>query len=97
MMKKERGRGAGRSVFRLEWESDRDGVGRLFLFGVATFGRYGENEKRFLTADGAVSVRGERLSVKTYRSGGVEVCGSIREVSFDPFDRREEEIDRAND
>ena len=97
MMKSEHERGARRSAFRLEWESDRDGVGRLFLFGVASFGRYGESEKRFLTAGGDVAVRGERLSVRTYRSGGVEVCGSIREVSFDPSVRRGKGNDRADD
>ena len=97
MMKSEHGLGARRSAFRLEWESDRDGVGRLFLFGVASFGRYGESEKRFLTAGGDVAVRGERLSVRTYRSGGVEIIGGILSVSFEPSVGVREENDRADD
>ncbi|MBO4284516.1 MAG: hypothetical protein J5958_07850 [Clostridia bacterium] len=70
--------------FRVEWEEDTDGSGRLFLFGVASFGAYEEKKKCFLTKAGKVSVYGERLSVETFRSGGVEVVGRIVGVSFAP-------------
>ena len=72
---------------RLEWEVDADGSGRLFLFGVASFGAYEEKRKCFQTDAGSVSVYGERLSVETFRSGGVEVAGQIAGVSFDPGHR----------
>ena len=73
---------SARCGFRLEWEGDADGSGRLFLFGVASFGAYEEKRKCFLTDAGKVSVCGERLSVETFRSGGVEVVGRILGVSF---------------
>ena len=75
---------AGRRKFRLEWEGDADGNGRLYLFGVRSFGEYEEKRKRFRTDAGDVSVYGERLSVETFRSGGVEVAGRITGVSFAP-------------
>ena len=72
-----------RGVFRLEWEEKAKGEGVLYLFGVRSFGEYGERRKSFLTGAGNVSVYGEGLSVQTFRSGCVEVCGRILGVSLD--------------
>ena len=69
--------------FRLEWEARAKGDGALYLFGVRSFGEYGERRKTFLTGAGIVSVYGEGLTVQTFRSGCVEVCGTILGVSLD--------------
>ena len=73
-----------RRGFRMEWEGDEGDSGRLFLFGVRAFGAFEEKRKSFQTDAGSVSVYGERLTVETFRSGGVEVAGRIAGVSFDP-------------
>ena len=77
-----------RRSFRLEWEECRNGEGRIYLFGVISFREYEEKRKRFETPSGCVSVFGERLSVTTYRSGCVEVCGGILGVSFDRAEKK---------
>ena len=97
MKKSEREAGGARRGFRLEWEENRDGNGRIFLFGVDSFGAYEENRKIFLTSAGIVTVLGERLSVRTFRSGSVEVSGTIGGVSFVPSRGRREGKDLAAD
>ena len=75
--------GTGKSRgFRLEWDGRASG-GVLYLFGVQSFGEYEEKRKTFVTGTGQVSVYGEGLTVQTYRSGCVEVCGKIFGVSLD--------------
>ena len=85
------GRGNGR--FRVEWDARKDGSGTLYLYGVKTFGENGERCKRFVTEGALVSVYGEDLSVLTFRSGCVEVCGRILGVSYGP--ERDREGERA--
>ena len=87
ILKRRREKGGGRS-FRVEWEvagSD----GRVYLFGVRSFGAYTDDEKRFLTGAGRVAIYGKRLTVSTYRSGCVEVSGTILGVSLDPVGKGE--------
>ena len=79
-MKKDCKRSGG---FRVECESRRDGSGTLYLYGVVSFGLNEQRCKRFQTAGTVVSVWGDGLSVLTYRSGCVEVCGHILGVSCD--------------
>lgn len=90
-MKKKGTRNGGRRGFRLEWEGTKDGNGTLYLFGVDSFGEYEERRKGFLTGAGSVSVIGDNLLIQTFRSGGVEVNGRIRGVTFDPA--RESKVD----
>ena len=73
-----------RRSFRLEWTEDREGEGTVYLFGVETFGDYSEKQKSFYTRAGKVTVLGEELFVSTFRSGGIEISGSVRGVTFDP-------------
>lgn len=73
---------AKHGAFRLEWEVKATG-GALYLFGVKSFGEYGEKRKSFLTGAGVVSVYGEGLTAQTFRSGCVEVCGNVLGVSLD--------------
>lgn len=72
-----------RRSFRIEWEG-AGSCGRVYIFGVRLFGAYTDEEKRFLTSAGRVAVYGKRLVVSTYRSGCVEVSGTILGVSLDP-------------
>ena len=84
MKEKGNGRHTARRGFRLEWEGRGDGSGRIYLFGVRSFGAYEEKRKCFRVDAGSVSVYGELLSVQTFRSGAVEVLGRIAGVSFAP-------------
>ena len=85
MMKKEKRKGRfPKSAFRLEWEGTSDGFGRLYLFGVESFGEYRTERKCFRFSCGCVFITGRELSVLTYRFGGVEVTGKIAGVTFQP-------------
>ena len=78
--------------FRLEWEGNGRS-GTVYLFGVESFGEYGEKSKTFLTDGGKVTVYGVDLTVETFRSGCVEVAGRIFGVSLDETEGRDHASD----
>ena len=93
MRKKEKTGGGARCGFRLEWESSPEGMGRLYLFGVRSFGEYRDDRKGFLSGAGRVTVKGKGLTVRTYRSGGVELTGVIVGVDLSIPEGKDGETD----
>lgn len=80
-MKRREPTGGTRRIVRVEWEFASDGRGRVYLFGVRSFGDYGNDRTCFQTGAGCVTVSGEELTVRTFCSGGVELTGRIDSVT----------------